>query len=140
MTTTALTIRDELATSITTAFADASVANPQLGPVVVYPYPAEVISLPAVVFVPDEPYWVPARFKDATSPSTRLRVNFELQLLVPRTELEEAQKLLELMATTTIFGLFSAPVARWDNLGQPSEVDVGDIPVLMAPVSCHAII
>lgn len=138
--TTALTIRDELASTLTTTFTDAAVANPELAAVVVYPYPAETLTIPAVVFVPDEPYWTPARFKDSSSSSTRLRVNFELQLLVPRTELESTQKLLELMATTAIYGLFSSPVARWDNLGQPSQVELGEQPAVMAPISCYAII
>lgn len=133
--TTALTARADLASSIATAIAAADWPSGSTPPVV-YDHPAESITLPAVVIVPDEPYWTPHRF---TASAPAVKVNFQIQILVKRTELSVTLELLEQIASVVALALLTAPVFRWSDLGQPQTVDVGDIPVLMAPIACHGL-
>lgn len=131
---TPLTIREDIAAEIRTALAAAEIKC------VVYPYPAETLALPAVVFVPDEPWWTPARFTDGKTVSG-IRCNFELQIVTPRTEVEESvMAATEAIAATVAIALHASPVARWDDLGQPSESTVNDIACMVTPLSCHAIV
>lgn len=130
-----LTVRAELAATITTALDTAGVKA------FVYPYPAETIALPAVVFVPDEPWWVPARFGSGDDQGTGVRVNFELQLVTPRTEVEEAvMAATEELALVVGAALASSPVGRWDDLGQPAETKVNGVDCIQTPLKCHAIV
>lgn len=135
--TTILTVRTDLAANLQTAL-DA------LGwdqTPVAYDYPAESIALPAVVIVPDEPYWTPNTFKGAGSVTAAIRVNFELQLIVPRTEVEEGIGNLEALGIACGVGVTSgAPVFRWVDLSQPEPVEVGGISAILARMAVTAIV
>lgn len=97
--------------------------------VIVYAYPAESIVLPAVVIVPADPWWTPGRLTDRTS--TRVRVQFDVQLIVPRTEVEVGIGDLEALAI--VVGLIITPTGwRWQDLSSPEPIEVGDIPAIKA--------
>ncbi len=128
--TTLLTVRQDLADQIAAIVGD---------PVVVYAYPAEVIALPAVVIIPDEPWWSPGSF--GQSATEGVRVNFEIQLIVTRTELELGFGDLEELAIGVGTAITTGPKHfRWVDLSQPQGVEVNDIPCLMAGMAVTAMV
>jgi len=127
---TLLTVRQDLADQIAAIVGD---------PVVVYPYPAEAIALPAVVILPDEPYWTPAKFGQGATAG--VRVNFEVQLIVTRSELELGFTDLEQLAIGVGTAITAGPTTfRWADLAQPQGVEVNDIPCLMAGMAVTAMV
>ena len=103
--------------------------------VTVYPYPAETIALPAVVIVPDDPWWTPAAL--GPSPTSRVRVNFELQLLTVRGEVEMGFGELETLMVAVGAALTADGAFRWVDSSQPTTIEANEIPALMAAVSCY---
>lgn len=98
---------------------------------IAYAYPAESIAIPAVIVLPDSPYWAPARFTSGKPASSGVRVNLELQLIVPRTEVEEGVGDLEEMAVAVGVAIATSPVFRFVDMSQPEPIEVEGAPALL---------
>lgn len=107
-----------------------------------YAYPAESIALPAVVIVPDEPFWQPSKLASGSQPAVArvVRVNLELQLIVPRTELELAIGHLEELAIACGVALTTSPVFRWVDLGQPETIEVEGSAAVLARMAVTGLV
>ena len=106
--------------------------------ILVYDHPAETVALPCVVIIPDSPYWEPSRV--GQSQSTGLRVNFELQLLMPRGELDTVMDEIERFASKVIDALSATPVFRFVDFDQPENVTVEGQDAVMAPMAVTALL
>jgi hypothetical protein len=128
---TPLTVRADLAAAIR---AEIDASSIEFKPVV-YDFPVELPALPAVVLVPSDPYWQPRRFG---APVSGLKAGIEIQLIVPRTEVEAGIDLLEALAAVVISSLSEVPVCRWVELGQPEPIEVNKIAATLARVVVQA--
>ena len=116
-----LTIREDLAQSIRDTVGEA---------LNVYSYPAESIALPAAVIVPADPWWQPATFGQQPSINSAVQVSLDVQLIVPRTEVEEAMIALEQFGIGIGVAIATAPVLRWVAMSSPDPITVGEIDAL----------
>jgi hypothetical protein len=117
-----LTVRAELAALIRAAVT---------ADVVVHDYPVESTTIPAVVIVPADPYWVPKVFGDTPG----MEVSIDLQLIVPRTEVSEGVDDLEGLGVVVGLAIKAAPVFRWQSMSGPEPIEVEQIPAIMSRVN-----
>lgn len=121
---TLATVRDDLKTALEASLADS---------VTVYSYPAEAVAMPAVVIVPASPWWRPYRLRGADMAG--VQVNFELQLLVTRGEVEESFKALEGLAIAVGAVLVTGKVYKWIELNAPEPVQINKVDALIATMT-----
>lgn len=125
--TTLLTVRAELGDAVRAAVTD---------DVIVHDYPIESTTIPAVVIVPSDPWWVPRVF----TTGNRMEVSLELQLIVPRTEVEEGIGALEDLGAVVGLAIKGVPVFRWQSMSSPEPIEVEKIPAIMSRVNVKAIV
>lgn len=130
MATTLLDARKDLAAALRAVLPDS---------VLVYAYPAETVALPCMVIVPDEPYWVPASFGKGPTDG-RMRINFEVQIITVRGDGEAILDNLEELMVAAGVGLTTDPTFRWVDSSQPTQIEVNEIPCVMAAIACYALV
>lgn len=107
-----LTLRDDLRAPLEAALPAGTVY---------YPQPSETVVLPAVVFMPRDPWWRP---RTLGTPNDGVRVEFDLQLIVPRTvEVGSALDQLELLALAAGEAMAELGVL-WLQLGTVEPVEM----------------
>lgn len=99
----------------------------------VYPYPADLVKAPAVVIRPGDPYFEPSTYD-------RRRVNLDVDLLVPRTRVEDQLAALEELIDTVLDAMAADPRSRrfqWLEVSAPGEITQGDIAYLGSTITTY---
>jgi hypothetical protein len=96
--------------------------------VTVYDYPADLIKAPAVVIVPSEPYIQPSTYG-------RHRFNLDIQIVVPRTKMQNQLTALENLIADVQSAIATATVSRrfqWVEVGKPVGIEIGGVEYLQS--------
>ena len=99
----------------------------------VYPYPADLVKAPAVVIRPGDPYLEPSTYD-------RRRVNLEVDVIVPRTRVEDQLTALEELIDTVLSAIAADPRSRrfqWEQVSAPGELTQGDIAYLGSTITTY---
>ena len=95
----------------------------ELTNVTIYDYPADTISLPAIVFVPGSPYWV---VDQMGKPNTgNLMVNLDLQFLFQRAKVDETLIKLEAVGVAVALAISTGDQPwKFVEMGSMEQVSV----------------
>lgn len=126
MPSTLTTVRQDLAAHLES---DISGVN-------IYDNPADVIAVPAIVIIPGAPWWQIVGYSGSVP---KMRVNLDLQFIVPRAVPAESLKELEVLGSAVGASIVGAPEASFAfvSFAEPEQVKVGEIESIVATFSVY---